>query len=540
MEEWPDDHLDELFRKSAEEYDVPFNTDDWTDMSRRLDRLDQQTLFDRVSRWGGIVALVLLLVGGFGWVMSGGKSTGGQQQAVISVITPGREAAGRRAGTDQSNKIDLTGQEGQRTESAGRNVPEQRITGVAPGVERQRQTTQSANDPAGQQTTRIPDKLLPDEAGTKARRSTAPSMAPVPDTRAASLGKRSAERREELPAPQPAALTRRLARQAAKKRSLPVGDEFVSERGSSTGDPLNRPTTSTQKPTGGTYPTLGGNVRGNRAGNQTGMVADLAERTPSANTEGGAAGPWLPAMTPTPSLSSVVQQVPPVVEPMRSEMTVSTPVQRPVPRLSPLSVLLFASPDLSTIGLKDFERPGSNAGLAVQYQLTDRLSVNTAFMYSTKRYQTYTDDYVLPSNQHLYVLPEEIIGVCKMIDIPLNVRYDWLLRPRGNGRAPARWFASAGLTSYFIQHEVYTYQYANPDDPKVKNQPGGWDNRAAGEPGGSFGFSTLNLSVGYERPITHRLSWQVEPFMKVPLKQVGYFQVKLLSTGAFVGLRYRL
>jgi hypothetical protein len=125
-----------------------------------------------------------------------------------------------------------------------------------------------------------------------------------------------------------------------------------------------------------------------------------------------------------------------------------------------------------------------------------------------------------------------------MIDIPLNVRYDWLLRPRGDGRTPARWFASAGLTSYFIQHEVYNYEYANPADSKIKYW--GWDNKKAGRPGGSFGFSNLNISVGYERPITHRLSWQVEPFIKVPLEHVGYFKVKLLSTGVFVGMRYRL
>lgn len=200
--------------------------------------------------------------------------------------------------------------------------------------------------------------------------------------------------------------------------------------------------------------------------------------------------------------------------------------------------MLFASPDLSSIGLKNFDRPGTNAGLAIQYQFTDRLSVNAGAMYSTKRYQTSASEYVWPSYMNMEVWPNDIAGVCKMIDVPVNVRYDWLLRRRGDGRAPARWFASAGLTSYFIQHEVYSYQFDNPADPKIKYW--GWDNQKAGRPGGSFGFSNLNLSIGYEHPITNRLSWQVEPFMKVPLKEVGYFKVKLLSTGAFVGLRYRL
>lgn len=180
-------------------------------------------------------------------------------------------------------------------------------------------------------------------------------------------------------------------------------------------------------------------------------------------------------------------------------------------------------------------------GVSVQYQLTDRLSLHTGAMLSTKRYQTYSSEYVWPNpplNNHLYVVPEEIDGVCKMIDLPLNLRYDWLLRPRGDGRAPARWFATAGLTSYFIQRETYTYEFADPTDPRIGMNTG-WDNQKAGRPGGSFGFSNINVSMGYERPITSRLSWQVEPFMKIPLKGVGVFRVKLISTGAFVGLRYR-
>lgn len=199
--------------------------------------------------------------------------------------------------------------------------------------------------------------------------------------------------------------------------------------------------------------------------------------------------------------------------------------------------MVFASPDLSSIGLKNFDRPGSNMGVSLQYQLTDRLSLHTGAMLSSKRYQTTSSEYVWPNPGHQYIVPESISGLCKMIDLPLNLRYDWLLRPRGDGRAPARWFVSAGMTSYFINRETYTYEYANPYNPSIKTW--GWDNVAAGQPGGSFGFSTVNVSMGYERPITPHLSWQVEPFMKIPVREIGFFRVKLLSTGAFVGLRYR-
>ena len=68
-----------------------------------------------------------------------------------------------------------------------------------------------------------------------------------------------------------------------------------------------------------------------------------------------------------------------------------------------------------------------------------------------------------------------------------------------------------------------------PSTPKERN-----------EKTGLYGFSQLNLSVGYERALSRRLSWPVEPFAKVPLKGVGFFKINLLSAGAFFSLRYKL
>jgi len=121
-----------------------------------------------------------------------------------------------------------------------------------------------------------------------------------------------------------------------------------------------------------------------------------------------------------------------------------------------------------------------------------------------------------------------------MIDVPLNVRYDFVLRPRAAGGQPSRWFASAGVTSYVILNEHYNFNYAWPNDPAISISETRVDSTSR------YGFSQLNVSAGYERALSRRLSWQVEPFMKVSLKGVGYYKVNLLSTGAFVSLRYKL
>jgi hypothetical protein len=121
-----------------------------------------------------------------------------------------------------------------------------------------------------------------------------------------------------------------------------------------------------------------------------------------------------------------------------------------------------------------------------------------------------------------------------MLDIPLNMRYDFALQARPDGRQN-RWFASAGITTYVMLREDYSYKYANPDDPRINYKAREWSTNTGG-----YGFSHLNVSAGYERAFGKRLSWQVEPFLKIPLKGVGYYKLNLISTGAFFSLRYKL
>lgn len=208
--------------------------------------------------------------------------------------------------------------------------------------------------------------------------------------------------------------------------------------------------------------------------------------------------------------------------------------EKPRPtRLTGLSVRLVVSPDLTAIGLKSFTRPGANVGALIEYELMPRLSLQSGVLRGTKLYRALPSDYGNSAISSWYVKPESVVGNCDMLDIPINLRYDLMQRPRATGQGHNRLFVSGGVSTYVMLNEDYTYNYANPNDPRIKYRQ--WSTHT-----GRYEFSHLNLSVGYERALTRRFSWQIEPFMKTSLKGVGFFKLNLLSTGAFFSVRYRL
>ncbi|GAB2520031.1 hypothetical protein GCM10027085_07390 [Spirosoma aerophilum] len=214
--------------------------------------------------------------------------------------------------------------------------------------------------------------------------------------------------------------------------------------------------------------------------------------------------------------------------------TISQRVKPTPPVERGMSIRFAISPDLSSVGLRNFSRPGTNVGVLLEYRIASRWSLQAGVIQSTKVYEAYPSDYKAPSGSYVDMVGSKVGSIdarCNMFDIPINLRYDFVLRPRNSGLSPSRWFINSGVTSYYIKQEDYVYNYTG----YVHNAVPAWSTKTGG-----YGFSQLNLSVGYERALTKRLSWQVEPFMKMPLKGVGFFKINLLSTGTFFSLRYKL
>lgn len=545
-QKWPDDDLDDLFRKSAEASDPAYDPAAWRDLQTRLNERDHTLLTAKLLRW--VLPLLLLLVstGGIIWYTrqpDSRKSTRAiQEPANVNTTESGVSPPDRRL-TIKSLTPPKIGQP-RTTNSAGAAISQPTAISrtALPNIVAAGSTTASSDgkpvainpvislrDPTGKSITT--DRL----SSRSGSRENQPSMAEGPDagiqsarlTRSGSTVRRNTGQRTKRIALEThtiVAVADQLSNRpngTARQDAKPGG---LGRRRSVVSGLVTKPNPITDSQFTDTDPGSTNLVSSESVAGQEEQVTAIRFTWPVLEIlpVRGLKWPAMPALT---------------AEPVSLEPR--DPLPRPHPsRRSGLSVQLVASPDLSTIGLRNFDRPGSNVGLLVQYQLSERFSLQAGGLWSTKRYTTPASEYVWPVAGSTAILPESITGKCTMLDLPLNLRYDVLLRPGGAGRGPARWFVSGGATSYFIDHEVYSFNYADPNNPNIRRR--GWDNKVAGRKGGRFGLSNLNVSVGYEQPISQRLSWQIEPFMKMPLQQIGYFKVRLVSTGAFLSLRYRL
>jgi len=206
-----------------------------------------------------------------------------------------------------------------------------------------------------------------------------------------------------------------------------------------------------------------------------------------------------------------------------AEPSKSAKSQEPYPKMA---VRFGYSPDLSTVGLKNFSKPGSAVSLMIEYALMRRLYLQAGVVRSVKVYNAKADEYEWPSDwkpQEVY--PTSVDGTCKMFEIPLNFRYDIIQNDR------SKWFAGAGVSSYYIGNEKYIYNYP----PGTSGKDLWWDYETKT---GWYLLSHVNVSVGHERKISKNLSLLAEPYVKIPLKKVGYGKIDLLTVGMWLSIKY--
>jgi len=191
---------------------------------------------------------------------------------------------------------------------------------------------------------------------------------------------------------------------------------------------------------------------------------------------------------------------------------------------------LSLAADYSAVGMTDFDGPSIRAGLSLEYYLSGRLSILAGVNYSVKTYtalgREYTPPYGFWTNG---VVPNETLGECNVLDIPLNLTY---YIPNLKGQA---FFIRSGLSSWLMLEEHYYYNY-NSNDPDLVKYWGG-------ENENYHFFSILNFSAGFEHPINDKYSILAEPYVNIPLGGVGFGEVDLHSAGMKVTFkinRYKL
>ena len=89
-------------------------------------------------------------------------------------------------------------------------------------------------------------------------------------------------------------------------------------------------------------------------------------------------------------------------------------------------------------------------------------------------------------------------------------------------------FATAGLASYLMRSENYDYEYVQ------NNQPGGHNYLSYKNETKNW-FSVVNFSVGYTHKLGDIGSLRVEPYLKLPINNLGVGNMPIMSTGLNIG-----
>lgn len=181
---------------------------------------------------------------------------------------------------------------------------------------------------------------------------------------------------------------------------------------------------------------------------------------------------------------------------------------------------LMAGLDLSSVHFTSL-KAGATKGVIMGYAFNKKWSVESGVFWDSKRYHA-NGEYFHPSG---YILPAGINmlavkGENKMYEWPVNIRYT--IVPDKN-----RLFATAGLSSYFMKQENYEYEYEQ--NGQYSKSYASYSNQTKNM------FSVINLSVGFTRSLGTIGDIRVEPYVKLPVKKLGFNNMPIMSTGINIG-----
>ncbi|HLZ86607.1 MAG TPA: outer membrane beta-barrel protein [Puia sp.] len=190
---------------------------------------------------------------------------------------------------------------------------------------------------------------------------------------------------------------------------------------------------------------------------------------------------------------------------------------------------ILGAPDFSTVKFQKTKGAGATFGILIGYAFNDRWSIETGAYLDKKRYYTdgeyFSKDKInLPTNIDLL----NVDGACYMWEIPLNVRYTF------NQGAKTRWFATAGLSTYLMNRENYSYA------AKYYNGTQTWTSTKDLKTPSQYPFSIIGLSAGFEQRLGKLGNLRVEPYVRIPLGGIGTGSLPIMSAGVNVGITRRL
>lgn len=188
-------------------------------------------------------------------------------------------------------------------------------------------------------------------------------------------------------------------------------------------------------------------------------------------------------------------------------------------------ISIIGAADVSTIKMQTVEHLGFGAGILVGYQFNKKWAIESGVLWDKKQYYSdgeYFDTKKTGIPPAVQVL--NIDGACNMFEVPVSARYNFSFKKKGN------FFATAGLTSYFMKKEDY-YYYA-------KHGSSYYGAERTYKNSGNNLFSVMTLSAGYEYRLGKVGSLRTEPYLRLPLTGVGIGNLPISSIGLQVGITH--
>ena len=177
--------------------------------------------------------------------------------------------------------------------------------------------------------------------------------------------------------------------------------------------------------------------------------------------------------------------------------------------------------DMSSVHFQS-AKTGGTAGFIIGYAFNQKWSIESGLLWDTKR--VYDDGSYFNPPGYTPTSGITIIAVngkSRLYELPVNMKYTFI-----SGKHNL--FATTGISSYLMRSENYDYEYTQ------NNQPGGHNFLSYTNETKNW-FSVANFSVGY----THKLggigSIRIEPYLKLPLANLGTAKMPITSTGLNIG-----
>ncbi len=195
---------------------------------------------------------------------------------------------------------------------------------------------------------------------------------------------------------------------------------------------------------------------------------------------------------------------------------------------------MIMGPDYTSAGGMTNDQLSDNLGISIGYYLTGRISVNTGISLTTKYYWAEGKKFQPQPPQPAYgninspaaAFPriESVNGTCDIYEIPLTMRYDF------NQNGKNRLFVNGGLSTYLLRSQEYTYYFH--DGGRAYAWPNENDTHM------NYWFAIGNLSAGIEHDLGRGFSFQFEPFVRVPFRDIGAGNLRLNSYGMVFSFRF--